>query len=249
MSTSTSYRRPEADPQNDRWGVARITGRFGRRATVFGALAIVALLAVAGTWLVAFSSVFGVRTVVVRGTSVLSAAKVRAAAAIPAGRPLVRLDTAAVARRVQRLAEVSSAQVDTSLPSTVTIHVTERQPVGYLHGGSSDVLVDRTGRRYRTVPHATALRPRLPRLDVPSDPRTTAAVATVAAALPASLRRQVRSIQAFGPQAIVLVARHGRVVRWGSAARNADKARIAVVLLRRPDTLVDVTDPDQPFTR
>jgi cell division protein FtsQ len=71
----------------------------------------------------------------------------------------------------------------------------------------------------------------------------------VAAALPASLRRQVTSIEALDPASITLVLTHGRVVRWGSAARTADKARLLPALLAHHTAQVDVTDPDQPFTR
>ena len=78
---------------------------------------------------------------------------------------------------------------------------------------------------------------------------TRAAVAAVPQTLPAALRAQVRSIQALDPTSITLVLRHGRVVRWGSAERNADKARILPVLLQRKGSTIDVTDPDQPFTR
>ena len=83
-------------------------------------------------------------------------------------------------------------------------------------------------------------------------PRTTAtdrAAASVAAALPTSLLVDAQSIQALSAQSITVVLDHGRVVQWGSATRNADKARVLPVLLRRKDTQIDVTDPDQPFTR
>ena len=218
-----------------------------RRVLIVVALAVVAVVLV--TWLVAFSSVFGVRTVEVRGTQVLTAAQVRAAAAIDGGSPLVRLDTGAVARRVDRIAEVSSAQVSTSFPSTVVITVVERQPVGYVRRSGRAVLVDRTGDQYRTLSSAPA---GLPHFVVPAgtSARTTGgAVATVAAALPAALRKQVRSIEALDAKAITLVLTGDRVVRWGSAARSADKARVLPVLLRHDVAQVDVSDPDQPFTR
>jgi cell division protein FtsQ len=83
---------------------------------------------------------------------------------------------------------------------------------------------------------------------VPAGPNAMAtghAVATVAAALaPASLAH-VASVQAFDPTAITLLLADQRVVRWGSAARSPDKARILPVLLRQPGTTFDVTNPDQ----
>jgi cell division protein FtsQ len=170
---------------------------------------------------------------------------VRGAAKIVHGTPLVRVDTAAVTRRVERLPDVASAQVSTSFPTTVTIVVVERRPVAYLPTAGGATLVDRTGARYRTVAVAPA---GLPRLAGTASRSTAAALAAVAAALPADVRAQVRSIQALDPNSITLLLDGGRLVRWGSSARSADKARVLPVLLRGQDDQIDVTDPDQPYT-
>ncbi len=239
--TSATYLRPAADEDEP--------GGGNRRRTVAIIVLATLVVAIAGVWIVGFSSVFGVRSIQVRGTHVLTASQVRAAADIGPGTPLIRLDTAAATRRVERLAVVDSAQVRTAFPSTVVITVVERLPVGYIHRGHSDVLVDRTGDQYRTVPTAPA---HLPRFVVPSgtDARTTGgAVATVAAALPAGLRAKVTSIEALDRSAITLVLTKGRVVNWGSAARSGDKARVLPALLRRGAQHIDVTNPDLPFTR
>jgi cell division protein FtsQ len=239
--TTTYLHRTEPDEEAPR--------RNRRRIALIVAAASV-LVAGFVVWLIAFSSVFGVHTVDVRGTQMLTAAQVRSAAAVGSGTPLVRVDTAAATRRVEQLPEVASAQVRTSFPSTLVITVTERQPVGYVHRAGQDVLVDKTGDQYRTVAKAPA---HLPRFVVPAgtDSRTTGgAVAVVAAALPADVRASVRSIEALDPQAITLVLVHGRTVAWGSATRTADKARILPVLLRQKHvTYIDVTNADQPFTR
>ena len=71
----------------------------------------------------------------------------------------------------------------------------------------------------------------------------------MAAALPGHVAKDVSSIQALDPSSITLVLSHGRVVRWGSADRSADKARILPTLAKRNVDRIDVTDPDQPFTR
>lgn len=223
--------------------------RLSRRRTIGIVVAVTVVLAVVATWLIAFSSVFGVRSIDVRGTHVLTAAQVRAAAAIDSGTPLVRLDTSAITKRIEKLAVVESAQVSTSFPSTVVITIEERVPIGYVRRNGDVVLVDHTGAAYRKVSSAP---PRLPRFVLPAgsiSKATGAAVADVAAALPASLLRQVRSIEALDPDAITLVLSRGRVVRWGSAARTADKARLLPLLLKHHAATVDLTDPDQPFTR
>lgn len=240
MTTTTRYLRDTDDDDPP---------RPNRRRTALAVVGATVVVAVVATWLVAFSSVFGAGSVEVRGTHLLTAAQVRDAAHISSGTPLVRIDTVAVSRRVEKLAEVASAQVSTSFPSTVVITVTERQPVGYVRSSSRTLLVDRTGAQYRAV---AAVPKRLPKFVIPAGPDARAsgeAVAAVAAALPAAVRAQVRSVEALNPSAITLVLTRGRVVQWGSAARTADKARLLPVLLGNGSSQIDVTDPDQPFTR
>lgn len=211
------------------------------------ALVVVAVIAV---WLIAFSSVFGVSRVEVRGEHTLSAKQVLAIAQVPDGEPLVRLDTDAIRARVEAMPGVRSATVTTSFPSTVTITITERVALGVVRAPTGGfMLVDRTGDQFHHVPQ----RPKhLPLFVVPKGDvsRTTGgAVATVAGALPTSVLTHVASIQALDPTAITLLMRSGRVVRWGDATRSADKARILPALFRRPGSQIDVTDPDQPFLR
>ena len=222
----------------------------GRRGRVLMVVALVGVLVAAITvWIVAFSPMLGVRSVTVQGTHYLSAQRVQAAAAIANGTPLVRLDTAAVGRRVEALPEVATATVQTDYPSSVTITVTERSPVGFVLSGRAHVLVDKTGDQFRSVP---ARPPGLPLFAVPHGANAKAtgrAVATVAAALTPKLLAKVASIQAFDPTAITLLLSDQRVVRWGSAGRSADKARVLPFLLTRPGSQIDLTNPDQVVTR
>jgi len=219
------------------------------RKLILGGFAVV-LVAAVGVWLVAFSSVFGVSTVAVHGVQSLSADRVRAVAKVSEGTPLVRLDTDAIRARVETLPDVASVTVSTSFPSTVTIDVTERVGLGVVRDATGGfMLVDRTGDQFRHVARRPA---HLPLLVVPrgTDARTTGgAVATVAADLPAKVRAHVASIQALDPSAITLVMKSGRVVRWGGPQRSADKARVLPALLHQHGSLIDVTDPDQPYLR
>lgn len=227
-------------------GGARGMGGRNRSLIVIAVLAV--LVVATATWVVAFSPMLGVNTVTVHGNRLLTGAQVRDTAAIQQGTPLVRLDTAAVTRRVESLPDVASAMVRTDYPSTVVITVTERVAVGYLTLGSTYELVDKTGAQYRTV----AIKPRaLPLFVVPAGAEAEAtgqAMATVAASLTGPLRAQVASVQAFDPTAITLLLNDLRVVRWGSADRSADKARVLPVLLRQPGTTFDLTNPDQVIT-
>lgn len=213
--------------------------RSARRvALAAGAVGVIAVL----VWIAFFSSVLGARRVLVHGERAVSAARIQSVAGVPHGRPLLRLDTAAIARRVETLPGVATASVHVSYPSTVIITVTERVAVGYLVADGKVVLVDRSGRQFRTVPAAPV---GLPRFDIATGATATGhAVATVAGALTAPVLRKLSSISAENPSAVTLHLRDGRTVQWGSADRSAVKAQVLPALLARPGTEFDVSNPD-----
>ncbi|MGI8680195.1 MAG: cell division protein FtsQ/DivIB [Jatrophihabitans sp.] len=220
-----------------------------RRRSIVLIVAGAVVLAVFVTWLVAFSAAFGVRNLDVQGNRTLSRAEIVHAAAVGHGTPLVRLDTAAITERIERLPDIASAQVSTSFPSTVVITVTERTPVAYLVGSGGPRLVDGTGRQYAAAGSTPA---GLPRLVVPTGAaarNTLHAVADVAGALPADLRRHVKSIEALDPNSVTVVLTSNVIVRWGGDDRNEQKAVVVQALRNRSVSQIDVTDPDQPFTR
>ena len=239
MATTTTAPVPDVDENPP---------RRSRRKLIVGAV-IVALLAGFATWLVGFSSVFGVHTVVVSGEHRLTEQRVLAAAKVGSGTPLLQLDTAAIRSRVEALPDVASATVTTSFPSTVRIAITERVPVGVVKDGGQFALVDRTGDQFRTVRTRPEHLPLLVVSHGPDAHTTGGAVATVAASLPARLLSRIESIQSLDPRAITLLLHDGTVVQWGDADRSALKARVLLALVPRPGTQIDVSDPDQPFTR
>lgn len=213
------------------------------RAAFFG-LAAVAVLAVAG-WALLGSSLLVVRHVEVAGaTPLVTAAQVRAAAAVPAGEPLSRVDTAAVARRVEQIGPVAAAKVTRSFPDAVVVTVRQRVPALALaaRGGGYD-LVDAAGvtvRAVRTLPAGmTVLSP------APASPRGSAAVAAAAGVvtgLPDWLRGQVASVSAPGGS-VTLHLRKGATVAWGGAGQGAAKAAELKVLLATRASSYDVSDP------
>ena len=250
MSTMSYLRPTQSDPDDDGPAADGSGSGARRRTRVLVAAGVVVVLVVVAVWVVAFSSLFGVRSVQVHGTRSLTASQVEGAARIAHGTPLVRLDTAAVTRRVETLPGVASAEVSTSFPSTVVITVVERIPVGYLRSGSRVLLVDRSGNAYQSVATAPST---LPKLVVPTGAASRsarAAVAEVGAALPTSLRPDVQSIDALDPEAITLVLTKGRITQWGSATSNAQKGRILPVLLAhaKGDTQFNVVDPTRPYS-
>lgn len=225
-----------------------VPSRWSRRRALLVSVAVVVVVALV-VWLVAFSPVLGVSTIRVRGVHALSAGTVITASGVRHGEPLVRVDIGVVEHRIAALPDVASVTVRTAYPHTLIIDVIERVAVGYLADGARYTLVDRDGVRFRTV---TVHPARLPLFQVPAGPQQAAtdrAVAQVAAALPASLRANIASIQAFDENAITLLLTDQRVVAWGSADRTADKAAILPTLLTRPGTQYNVSNPDTPFVR
>jgi cell division septal protein FtsQ len=59
----------------------------------------------------------------------------------------------------------------------------------------------------------------------------------------------VGSIEALDRNSITLVLTRGRVVQWGSEARTPEKVRLLPALLRRHADQINVSNPEQPYTR
>jgi cell division protein FtsQ len=213
---------------------------------VLGTIVVVA--GVLAVWLFYFSSVFAVGGVRVEGLSTVPEQEVTAAAAVPDGEPLARVDLAAIAQRVRAIPAVADARAGRSWPDRVVISVTERVAVVAVAAGSRFDLVDATGSRFRQVSSRPAGLPQAvvtgPRRDV-----TTRSVVTVAAALPDDLRPRVRSIAAASPDSINLHLGGGVRVVWGSADHSDRKATVVVALMRRKATVYDVSAPDSPVTQ
>ncbi len=215
--------------------------RRPRLTVVVGAVVAVVVLIV---WLVAFSPVLAARHVKVSGDlSSVSAEQIRAAAQVP-HTPLIRLDAAAISKRLEALPGVASVHVSASYPSTVSIVVNSRLAVGYLSLPSGVALVDKTGKQFSTRAVAPAQLPHF-ELAPGADPQpSTEAAALVAGALPKSILGQLLTISAGSPTAVELVLRDGRIVRWGAPDRNAEKVQLLTVLLARPGNTFDLSDPN-----
>lgn len=212
---------------------------WGRRA--FLGVLILVTLAVAG-WAVLSSSLLEVRRVTVAGAGPLvPAAAVRAAAAIPLRTPLARVDTAAAARRVERLAPVLSARVTRSFPDTVVITVRQRTPVLVVAAASGYSLIDEYGVTVTTAKDPPAGMPLLIGTPPARGSAAVRAAALVITRLPAELRSRVTSVSASA--SVTLYLSGGITVIWGSPGHAAQKAAELEVLLPEGARLVDVSDP------
>lgn len=120
------------------------TRRVGWKPVFFGLAAVAIVAGVA--WALLGSRFLVVRSVQVTGTGPqVSRAQVLAAARIPAGLPLIRVNTAAVEQRVDGIREVQSAQVSRNWPHTIVISVRLRTPVFAVAVPGGYALVDAYG--------------------------------------------------------------------------------------------------------
>ncbi len=222
----------------------------------FFGLAAVALIA-GVAWALLGSSFLVVRTVRTTGSQV-PRATVLGAAAIRLGTPLIRIDTGAIARRVERITQVQSAKVTLSWPDAIVIWTKRRSAVFTVRSGSGYDLVD----SYGVVLRWTASRPAGLIALKPARSQTVAggqagagqpgqlhrepavlAAGAVVRTLPTWLRGRVSAVQADGPADVLLILRGGIRVRWGSPGRGSAKASEMAILLRTKAGYYDVSDP------
>jgi cell division protein FtsQ len=207
------------------------------------AAAVLVLLGAAG-WVVYGTAVLGVDEVRVTGTDVLSPDRVREVVAVPAGKPLARVDIDGVRARVEALAQVDTVAVTREWPGTLVVAVTERIAVAVVPQGKRYVLVDEAGVAYHTLPDRPS---HLPLVRLP-DPRpedlATRSAMEVLRSLTDDLRVQLTELVVEGPARIRLKLRQGREVIWGDATESGTKAKVATLLLARDGKTIDVSAPD-----
>ena len=242
--------RPGASVPRDKTARRGVRSRLRWRAAFF-ALALAAIVAGAA-WALLGSRLLAVRSVVVTGTRLVPQSEVLAVAGIKLGTPLIRVNTAQVADRVETIQQVQSAQVTRSWPDRVVIAVRERTPALAVPapGGGFDlvdpdgVIVRWAARRppglplYLTAAAVSSLR---------GDP-DVAAAAAVLGELPARLRASVISVTAPSPDQVTLQLDHGVTVLWGGTDRAREKAEELGLLMPTHASYYDVSAPGTAVT-
>lgn len=220
--------------------------RLRRLRPVLYAALVLVLLGTA-VWLVFFSSVVTVRGVSVSGNQTLSAERIEKVAKAPIGRPLARVDLAAIQARVESLSAVKSVSVSRSWPHTVSIDVTERTPVAVVDRGAGLQAVDDDGVLFGSYPQ----RPDdLPLVHTAADVKAEALAeaARVVTSLRPDIAAKVDSVDVESVDRISLHLTGGRTVMWGSAEESAEKAAVLAVLLEQKADRIDVSVPARPTT-
>ncbi|MGH3446583.1 MAG: cell division protein FtsQ/DivIB [Nocardioidaceae bacterium] len=220
--------------------------RLGRLRVVLIMVTVVAVVAFAG-WVVLASPWLAVDNVEVSGGRHVSESTIVQAAAITSDTPMARVNLDDVAARVEAVPAVAAATVHRGWPHTISIEVTEREPVAAVHRHGSWWVVDKEGVLF----HKTAGREKsVPVIEVHAHPYADAVreAASVVAQLPAKLLDRVRRVTTRSMDSISLSLRDHRKVVWGSSAESARKIRVLRVLLRRDAHVYDVRVPERPTT-
>jgi cell division protein FtsQ len=218
---------------------------------VFFALALTGVLA-AGVWALFGSRLLAVRSVVVTGTHLIPQSQVLDAAGIQLGTPLIRVNTAEVAARVETITQVLSAQVSRSWPDRVVIAVHERTPALAVPGpGSGFDLIDSRGVVVQWVasqPFGLPVFQSATGTVLRGNPDVSAAAA-VLAELPSSLRVTVLSVTAPSPDQVTLGLTGGVTVLWGGTSGARAKAEELTILLTTHARYYDVSAPGTALTK
>ncbi len=205
--------------------------------------AVVVLVVVA--W---FTPLLSARTVTVVGNAGVPSEEILAALSVPAGQPLLRVDTGAAADRVASIAKIDHVRVERNYPSTIKVTVVERAPAVFYDAPEGTHLMDASGVAYAIEPPP----PGLPRLAVArpaQDDAATVDALTTLESLPPHLRPQVTEVSAATLPDIRLTLVDGRQVLWGSVEESEHKAAILGPLLGQPGQVFDVSSPDLPTVK
>lgn len=205
-----------------------------------------------------FTPIMSVRSVEVLGTKRLTAAQVADALAPLHGKPLALVSNRQVQDLLGTFVLVQSYTVQRTPPSTLTVRIVEREPVGTVKVGEDVDVVDAAGVVLWRVGDAAAPGAAAP-LTVPElqagslgNPAFLAA-GRVSLSLDPELRTRVRTVAAQTPESVTLQLDGGVTVNWGSARDSARKAQVLQALLAATSgsgaTYYDVSSPDTPVSR
>jgi cell division protein FtsQ len=231
--------------------ISRARRRRARKyRAAFFALAMTGIVA-AVVWALLGSQLLVVRSVAVTGTNLVSASAVLAVAGVQPGTPMVRVDAAEIASRVEAIRQVQSAQVVKSWPDHIVIEVRERVSVVAVPAPSGGFdLVD----SYGVVVRWSASRPSRFPLFQTAEPATSlrgdqsvSLAAAVLAELPSPMRSSVMSVSVPNGQ-VTLVLDDGETVVWGGTDRTAAKVQVLAILMRTHARYYDVSAPGVAMT-
>jgi cell division protein FtsQ len=230
----------------------RATLRRRRRRTnrIYAGLGAALLVLLVGYVALYFLPVFSVRTVQVDGVRTIPVEAVTERAAVAPGTPLLQVDTHAVARRVAGIPRVDEVTVTRDYPSGLRIELIERTALVVVEVDGAQHLVDGQGIDFGQGEPP----PGTPTLTVGQDARADLPgivrdLATVFAEVRVTAGQEIAAVAVPTPASIVLTLADGRIIEWGAAGRDHEKAVALQMVLEQPGQTWNVSNPALPASR
>ncbi len=236
--------------------------RRRRRNLWITAAAVAALIAVVMA-AVMFSPLLALKTITVDGNKLATTQAIQAALAPLMDKPLPQIDQAQVQKLLVPLQQVRSVSVEARPPSSLLVHIVEREPVALLKTDQQYIMVDPDGVQLGGTPDPAAIA--LPLIDggtAAIGKETFKAMTAVLAALPQSVLGKLQHASAASPDAVELTLNDGKTIVWGNASEKELKAKVLEALLNAPVPspaagkpapapvqVYDVSTPRHPVTR
>lgn len=229
---------------------ARLRRRRRRTNRIYIGLGISLVVLLVGYIALYFLPVFAVREVNVSGPQTIPSEVVVERAAVASGTPLLQVDTHAVARRVAGIPRVDQVTVTRDYPSSLRIELVERTALVVVDVDGVQHLVDAQGIDFGQgeVPPGTPL------LTVGEDagadlPAVVRDLATVFGEVRGTAGQEITEVNVETPASIVLTLGDGRIVEWGAAGRDHEKAVALQMVLEQPGQTWNVSNPALPTSR
>lgn len=236
---------------------AAVGREAGRRRLVVVVCGVVVLVVITAVLLIAHSPLLSVRHVHVVGNHMTSEQAILQASGLSTHPPLIDINSSAIVNSIEGLPWIDTVLVARSWPDSVTVTVTERDPVAWVAEGKANyAVVDATGRVLEFVRA-------MPKNLVPiSLPVTLSAAGTrldangstlakVAATVPESILSAIEAVQ-VGSLGVEITLRSGALVELGQATELSQKMVALDTLLSTPrvtlgaHSSVDLRVPDAP---
>ncbi len=208
------------------------------------------VLAALFIFLVFYSPLLAVKTITVRGTSLVSQTRVQEQLSPLEGKPLTRISQQQVKELVASSTIVRDVAIEAHPPHELVVTDYERVPIALVEDQGKLILVDAQRQQLGQVDSLE--QGAVPQLAgglaaLESDNFLT--VAQVLVALPASLLAQVGQVKADSASTITLEMKDGSKVVWGSAADSELKVKVLSELMDAlgQDGKVSVYDVSSPL--
>jgi cell division protein FtsQ len=216
--------------------------------------AIVVGLATGGVTL-SYTPVFGAREVEVEGTAHLSPHQVLRTAGVGEGVNVAHLDERSIEARLEMHPWIQDATVQTSMPATITISVTERSPLTVADLGHGLRLIAADGTDLGRAPWPSSLPEVSTSGGAPASSGVLRAAGRLIRALPLDLRSEVDSVVVAADASAALVLDGGVDVRYGPIEEWTAKSQALRAILayadreRRGLVSIDISAPTAPTAR